>query len=502
MTVHLIIGSLVVLQVALASLVVVHALLQLALARGAARRADRSVTIPEPSQTFLPRVTVQLPIFNEGDVAARLIDHVAALHYPADRLEVQVLDDSTDETSLVIAERLARLRASGMRVHHVRRPARDGFKAGALAHGLASASGDLIAIFDADFMPDRDFLLRTIPPFAHPAVALVQARWAYANPDATLLTKAQAFLLDLHFTIEQEGRQQLGCFINFNGTAAVWRAAAIRDAGGWTADTLTEDLDLSYRAQLRGWRFVYLGSIECRSELPQDMRSFRIQQFRWMNGVAQNARCLLPRVLRAPLGSRVKVHACAHLLESGLYLPTLGTHLATLALIPLHVRGLVPAWLLLNPVFAVAAVLLMIVYLLAWRDRHPAPGGAARFLLDWIRFFLVCAGISAHNGLAALSGYLGWPSPFERTPKRRSYVPRGIDRVVGFEVIVWLGFAAGLGYGWLDGVLRLLALPVIAFVGLSFVIASVLWEGVVSEVTRFRWVHSLLRASEPSCKSA
>jgi cellulose synthase/poly-beta-1,6-N-acetylglucosamine synthase-like glycosyltransferase len=275
------------------------------------RRAGEAPPPPPPREW--PPVTVQLPLYNERYVARRLLEAVGALDYPRDRLEIQILDDSTDETVEIVAAAALRLTAAGLRVSHVRRGTRAGFKAGALAEGLARARGEFIAVFDADFVPPPDFLRRTVPHFADPRVALVQSRWGHLNRDFSLLTQAQSLGIDGHFGVEQAARAWGGLFLNFNGTAGVWRRAAIEDAGGWTHDTLTEDLDLSYRAQLRGWRIVYLPDVVCPAELPVLISGFKSQQRRWAKGSIQTALKLLPRLLRAPLPAWTKYQAFVHL---------------------------------------------------------------------------------------------------------------------------------------------------------------------------------------------
>ncbi|PYU80717.1 MAG: glycosyl transferase family 2, partial [Acidobacteria bacterium] len=236
-----------------------------------------------------PRVTVQLPIFNERYVIERLVEAVSRFDYPRELLDVQVLDDSTDETCEVARACVERHAAQGMRIVHLHRRNREGYKAGALENGLKTAKGEFVAIFDADFLPEPDFLLRTIPYFMNPQgggkIGMVQTRWTYLNSDYSLLTNVQTILLDGHFVVEHGARSRRGTFFNFNGTAGVWRRKAIDDAGGWEHDTLTEDTDLSYRSQLKGWRFLYLPQIECASELPVDMNGFKTQQARWAKGL-------------------------------------------------------------------------------------------------------------------------------------------------------------------------------------------------------------------------
>jgi cellulose synthase/poly-beta-1,6-N-acetylglucosamine synthase-like glycosyltransferase len=267
---------------------------------------------PEPPGVW-PMVTVQLPLYNERYVARRLLEAVGALDYPIDRLEIQLLDDSTDETTDILLDGARQLRARGLTVTHHWREVRTGFKAGALAAGLAEACGEFVAIFDADFVPPPDFLQKTIPHFADYQTAVVQARWGHLNRDFSFLTRAQSFGIDAHFGVEQSARSWGHLFLNFNGTAGVWRKAAIDDAGGWASDTVTEDLDLSYRAQLRGWRIRYMPHLACPAELPVLVTGFKSQQRRWAKGSIQTALKLLPAVLRAPQPLWVKYQAVIHL---------------------------------------------------------------------------------------------------------------------------------------------------------------------------------------------
>jgi cellulose synthase/poly-beta-1,6-N-acetylglucosamine synthase-like glycosyltransferase len=266
-----------------------------------------------------PPVTVQLPIFNERYVARRLIDAVTALDWPADRLQIQVLDDSTDETVHIAAAAVARQRARGVDIIHIQRDSRTGYKAGALAHGLRRATGEFIAIFDADFLPAPDFLHQTIPHFANPRTGFVQTRWAHLNEGYSLLTHLQALAIDAHFMVEQYARYQNGFFMNFNGTGGVWRRETIEDAGGWSAATLTEDLDLSYRAQLKGWQAGYLRQNATPAELPVTLTSYRRQQYRWARGSFETTRRLVPMILKTPLQRRVKIQALLHLTGYGIH---------------------------------------------------------------------------------------------------------------------------------------------------------------------------------------
>jgi cellulose synthase/poly-beta-1,6-N-acetylglucosamine synthase-like glycosyltransferase len=275
--------------------------------------------MPGKEEEF-PFVTIQLPIFNELYVVERLIDNIVQIEYPSDRLEIQVLDDSTDETMELCRKKVEEQRAKGVNIEWIHRVDREGFKAGALRDGMARARGEFIAIFDADFLPRPDFLLRTIPYFEDEDVGVVQTRWEHINRDYSMLTRLQAMQLNVHFTVEQQGRAAGNVFLQFNGTAGVWRRETIEDAGGWEADTLTEDLDLSYRAQLKGWRIVYLEKVGSPAELPAEMNGLKSQQFRWMKGGAENARRLLPKVWKSELPLRQKLHSTFHLMASSVFL--------------------------------------------------------------------------------------------------------------------------------------------------------------------------------------
>ncbi len=369
---------------------------------------------PDP----LPSVTVQLPLYNERYVAERAVAAAGALEYPRNRLEVQVLDDSTDDTTEHVARAVAQLRAAGVRAVHVRRQCRAGYKAGALAHGLTRASGTLIAIFDADFVPPSDFLLRLVGEFCDPSVGMVQARWDHLNADTSILTRAQALQLDAHFAVEHGVREARGCYLNFNGTAGIWRREAIEAAGGWHADTLTEDLDLSYRAQLAGWRFVYRDDVAAPAELPAEVTAYRIQQQRWAQGGVQTARKMLPVLWRAPIGWRVKCEAFWHLTA----------HLTYPLLLVLAVAGLAAGWvagplyrewLLLadGGLLGFATAALGVFYGVAARARDPARWPRRLALVPVI--MILGAGIALGQSLAVLRGLGRRDTPFQRTPKYR-----------------------------------------------------------------------------------
>ena len=373
---------------------------------------------PDTEPARWPRVTVQLPIYNERFVARRLLQAVAALDYPPDRLQIQVLDDSTDSTR-VLTRRIVRvLRRRGLDVEHVHRPRRAGFKAGALANGLRSATGELVAIFDADFVPARDFLRRTVPALLAPGVGVVQTRWGHLNRESSWFTRLQAILLDGHFAIEQPARWSNAWLLTFNGTAGIWRRQAIEAAGGWQSDTLTEDLDLSIRAQLAGWKIRYLEEVVVPAELPTDPNSFRAQQRRWAKGGVQVARKMLPRIAGAALPWHAKIEAMLHMSSYAAY-----PLLILLALLRTPARVLAPesSWAGLLPgelvLLTVGTLPLAAYYVLAQRAAG-APGGLRRWLLDVFPAMALGAGLAVGNAIAVLEGLFGKGLVFERTPKR------------------------------------------------------------------------------------
>ncbi len=416
--------------------------------------------LPETPDTSWPALTVQLPLYNERWVAARLIDACAALDYPADRLDIQVLDDSTDETSAVVAERVAHWQRRGLDIVHVRRGSRDGYKAGALANGLGFARGDVVAIFDADFVPLADFLRRTVPHFSDEGIGLVQARWAHLNAASSLLTVAQSALLDAHFVIEQGVRHGTGCFMNFNGTAGVWRRACIDDAGGWTADTLTEDLDLSYRAQLRGWRFRFLGDLGVPAELPVSVAAWRHQQFRWTKGTAEVARKTLHRLWRrgADLPLRVRLEGTLHLTGFAVFPAILTAALLHAPLLTAHALGygVSDAYLGVMGIGLFAFAGMTLAHLFAQRALY-ADWPRRMLLFPW--FLAASMGLALSNTKGTAEALLRHRSPFVRTPKV-SAAPRATW---------WQGSRAG----WLTALEGLLTLYCAA--GLAALVASGEW---------------------------
>jgi cellulose synthase/poly-beta-1,6-N-acetylglucosamine synthase-like glycosyltransferase len=364
-----------------------------------------------------PALTIQLPLYNEPNVAERLIEAAARLDYPG-KLDIQVLDDSTDETRSVVARVVARVRSSGIEIEHLRRGSRDGFKAGALAHGMTRSSAELFAVFDADFVPPRDTLLRMVPEFANASIGMVQARWGHLNRDEGLLTRAQAIFLDAHFAVESAARFGAGHFFNFNGTAGIWRRTAIEGAGGWSASTLTEDLDLSYRAQLAGWKFVFLHDVEVPAELPPTMGAFQEQQFRWAKGSIQTARRLLGRIIRAPVSVATRVEAVFHLTANAAY-PL--TFLIALLLVPsMEVRRAMHAtwsYVVDALLFGTSTLAVMLFYIEGQRRiGRMRPGW-----MDLCLLMPVGIGLSARNTAAVVEGLIARGGEFRRTPKRGSF---------------------------------------------------------------------------------
>ncbi|MCS6797085.1 MAG: glycosyltransferase family 2 protein [Myxococcota bacterium] len=363
----------------------------------------------------LPVVTVQLPMFNEKYVAERLIESVARLDYPRDRLEIQVLDDSTDETQEIARRKVEELRARGFDAVYIHRADRTGYKAGALENGLKRARGEFLLVFDADFVPTPDLLQRLIHHFTDPQVGMVQARWGHLNRDYSTLTRVQSMMLDGHFVVEHIARHRSGRFFNFNGTAGIWRKAAIVDAGGWQHDTVTEDMDLSFRAQLRGWKFVYVPDAVAPAEIPCEMNAFKTQQFRWAKGSAQTARKLLPLVLRADIPSKVKLEALFHLTNNFAYVFVIA--LALLQLPNLFVRERIehPALLLADvPLFLGTAGSIVAFYVTSHRALYGRLGEALRRLPMLMALGI---GLSVNNARAVIEGLFGRDLEFVRTPK-------------------------------------------------------------------------------------
>src|SRR4030095_1369159 len=367
----------------------------------------------------LPLVTIQLPVYNEQCVVERLIGNILQFCYPSDKLQIQVLDDSTDQTREVCLRKVEDYKNKGFNIELIRRNHRDGFKAGALRNGLQTATGEFIAIFDADFLPQPDFLIKTLPYFKDPEVGVVQTRWEHINEQYSLITRLQAFQLNVHFTIEQAGRQEGNFLLQFNGTAGVWRRKTIEDAGGWSGDTLTEDLDLSYRAQLKGWKIKYNPDIVSPAELPSEIHGLKSQQFRWMKGGAENARKLIPAIIRSDLPLVKKLHAATHLLSSSIFLLIFLLAVLSVPLICImsafHVNASM-YWIFLFGIIIAACVYYVGNEDTTWIGQ-PLYRKLINFSIYFPLFLCLSMGLSLHNSVAVIQGYTKHKSVFVRTPK-------------------------------------------------------------------------------------
>ena len=442
----------------------------------------QATDMPSP----LPRVTVQLPIFNEMYVVERVIDAACRIEYPRELLEFQVLDDSTDETCEIAELAVRRHAAHGVNIRYFHRDKRDGYKAGALEAGLKVAQGEFITIFDADFLPSPDFLHRVMPYFCDARVGMVQARWGHINEDYSLLTKIQAMLLDGHFVLEHGARNRAGRFFNFNGTAGVWRRTAIDSGGGWQHDTLTEDLDLSYRAQLKGWKFIFLPDVISPAEVPVEMNAFKSQQHRWAKGSIQTCRKLLPQILRAPIPWSVKGEAFFHLTANFNYL--LMSVLSVLMFPSMVIRytmGWYEMLLIDVPLFCAATLSVSNFYIVCQRELHR----------DWVSRlkylpFLMAIGIGlcVNNARAVIEALMGKPAEFARTPKY--CIERANDEWVGkkyrqsvaiqpiVEMALGLYFTATVFYALANGIYGTLPFLILFQVGF-------LYTGLLSIVQQF-----------------
>ena len=410
------------------------------------------------NENEIPLVTIQLPIYNEKYVVADLLKSICDIEYPRNKLEIQVLDDSTDSS---LADNLALVnhyQSLGIDIKHITRTDRTGFKAGALKAGLATAKGEFIAIFDADFLPKKDWLLQTIPNFKNPKIGVVQTRWSHINRDYSIITKIQAFALDAHFTIEQVGRNSQKHCINFNGTAGAWRKTCIIDAGNWHADTLTEDLDLSYRAQLKNWEFIYLEDVETPAELPAVMSAMRSQQFRWNKGGAENFRKMAAKVFNADtICLKTKLHGIFHLLNSSMFL---FVFLMSILSIPvLYIKNHFLNLAFLFNVMAFFVLTTIIFFICYWHSYKSVRGGGFSKFISFTQlfftFYTVVMGFSFQNAIAVFEGLIGKKSEFVRTPKLNIdqlknnwkdniYINRKISRNTIAEAFLVLYFIFGL----------------------------------------------------------
>lgn len=403
-------------------LIFFYAVVQFSLARTYQKnKKKRSAEKPlEFDGHFAPKVTIQLPMFNEMYVAERIIEETAKIDYPRDKFEIQVLDDSTDETKDIIAAKVAQVAATGINIKHIHRTDRTGYKAGALDAAMDKVEGEFIAIFDSDFMPSVDFLKKTMPYFEDPKVGVVQTRWGHLNKDYSLLTELQAFGLDGHFSVEQSGRTASGHFINFNGTAGVWRKETIYSAGGWEHDTLTEDLDLSYRAQMKGWVFKYLEDVVSPAELPITVSALKNQQHRWMKGGAECFKKMWKRLVFAKnVRLSNKMHGISHLFNSSLFISIM-----VMSLLSLVVLQIKDSFQDLNFViqfgsfFILSTVFLYYYYWVGYRGKTGTKTqNFFKYTWTFFKYLTVIMGLTLNNTIAVLEGYLGIKSSFVRTPK-------------------------------------------------------------------------------------
>ncbi|MCR9289955.1 MAG: glycosyltransferase family 2 protein [Bacteroidetes bacterium] len=412
------------------------------------------------SDMNLPFVTIQLPIFNEMYVVERLIDNIVQFDYPKDKYEIHVLDDSTDETVEITRKKVEEYKSKGFNIEQICRTDRTGYKAGALKEATKKAKGDFIAIFDADFLPRPDFLRSTMPQFENPKVGVVQTRWEHINQDYSLLTRLQAMQLNVHFTVEQQGRQAGNYFLQFNGTAGIWRKETIDDAGGWEADTLTEDLDLSIRAQLKGWEIVYLEKFGSPAELPAEMNGLKSQQFRWMKGGAETAKKILPTVWKSHMTFGQKIHATSHLLGSSVFLFIFLVGVISVPLLFILSELQLGTDFLAS--FLIGMLAIIAVYYVANVQAELKKESYSKMLFKFIILFPVflalSMGLSLHNSVAVLQGYRGKKSPFVRTPKfdikgladsfkKRKYLASKITWTTFMEGILALYFIAAVAIG-------------------------------------------------------
>lgn len=404
-----------------------------------------------------PFVTIQLPIFNEMYVVERLVDSIAQFDYPKDRFEIHILDDSTDETVEITRRKVEEYQAKGFRIQQILREDRKGFKAGALKDGMKYVKGDFIAIFDADFLPSPDFLKKTVPYFKDEKIGVVQTRWEHINEGYSLITRLQAMQLNVHFTVEQFGRMAGDYMLQFNGTAGVWRKQTIEDAGGWEADTLTEDLDLSIRAQLKGYKIKYLEEFGSPAELPAEMNSFKSQQFRWMKGGAETAKKMLPTVWRSDLPTSTKVHATVHLLASTVFVFVFICGVFSVPLM-FFLGDLIDAGFSKTffAYFLIGLLSIISVYYVAniesiYNKEASFSKSIFKFLFLFPLFLALSMGLSLHNSIAVIQGYRGKKSPFIRTPKfniksikdsflKSNYLNRKLSWTTIFEGLLTLYF--------------------------------------------------------------
>jgi cellulose synthase/poly-beta-1,6-N-acetylglucosamine synthase-like glycosyltransferase len=441
------------------------------------RKYGHKIPIPNADFKNDVMVTIQLPLYNELYVVERLIDSVCEIDYPKDKMEIQVLDDSTDETTSIVAKAVEAKQKDGYDISHIRRGSREGFKAGALKEGMKIAKGEFIAIFDADFIPQKEFLKKTLSYFTDDKVGMVQTRWEHLNGDYSIITKAQALALDGHFVIEQTVRNKSGFFINFNGTGGVWRKKCIYDAGNWHADTLTEDLDLSYRAQLIGWRFVFLKDFTSPAELPSEINALKAQQFRWTKGAVETAKKILPLVWKSKVPLRVKLQSTFHLTNNLVFPFILLAAILNVPLIFIKNSGAHEIYFAIMSLFVLAFVSSFLFYLYSQKDIHA----------DWRKkivlfplFMAGSMGLAVNNSRAVFEGLMNRKSEFVRTPKfkqgseKDSFVGnKYLNKKLGLSVFVEAVLAVYCFIGVLSSIyfMELASIPfqVLFTLGFSFI---------------------------------
>ncbi len=447
-----------------------------------AKRLDPKTEVLDTSDS-IPKVTIQLPLYNELYVTERLLDNIAEIDYPKNHLEIQVLDDSTDDSIITTRRKISELQERGLDIKHITRTDRKGFKAGALKEGLEFAKGEFIAIFDSDFLPQSDWLRRTIPHFKDENIGVVQTRWGHINRNYSLLTKIQAFALDFHFVLEQVGRNYGNHFINFNGTAGIWRKSCILDAGNWHGDTLTEDLDLSYRAQLKKWKFKYLEEVETPAELPIVMSAARSQQFRWNKGAAENFIKFKSKIIKdKDLSKSTKFQSVFHLLNSSMFLVVLLT--ALLSVPVLYIKKDHPELGWIFHILAFFAISTLIFFLSYWQSYSKIHGSGlknfTKFIAMFLGFFSVAMGFSVHNTWAILEGHSGKKTAFIRTPKfninkvknkinKNIYVNHKIEFTVILELILFVYFGFAIFSAFYTSDFGLIIFHLMLFFGFGFV---------------------------------
>lgn len=443
------------------TLIFIYALAQLNLLSNylkAQKKQSQAVKFDFSNPNNIPFVSIQLPVYNEMYVMERLLENISKMDYPKDKLEIQVLDDSTDESLELTQILVKQLKLSGVNIVHIHRTKRTEFKAGALKEGLKVAKGEFIAIFDADFLPRPNWLKETIPYFKDENIGVVQTRWSHLNRNHSVLTKIQAFALDAHFTLEQVGRNSKSHFINFNGTAGVWRKTCILEAGNWEGDTLTEDLDLSYRAQLKNWKFKYLEDVETPAELPMAISAARSQQFRWNKGGAENFRKMAWKLVKNKrISAKTKAHGLLHLLNSTMFLNIF--IVAVLSIPMLYIKNeyesLKPYFYVMS-FFVVSSIIFFVCYWFMYKKIY---GNSLKDFIEYLgmffTFFSIAMGFSLHNSIAVLEGHFGKRSDFVRTPKfninslsdswkNNKYLSKKIPIYVLFEGLLTLYFGFGM----------------------------------------------------------